>query len=143
MMDQDQSNDILGESNANIEASRDETKNGKTISKGDLDNVKREKNNGEKSNKCNQCEFASAQAGSLNRHLKTHSGEKSNKCNQSDFASLQPGPLKRHLKTHSGEKAKPVSIYIHQGKFILPKKVKVYNFTRRMKVKVQGDQKRL
>ena len=29
-----------------------------------------------KSHKCNQCYFASSQAGSLRRHLKTHSGEK-------------------------------------------------------------------
>ena len=31
-----------------------------------------------KSNKCNQCDFASSQAGDLRRHLKTHGGEKSN-----------------------------------------------------------------
>jgi uncharacterized Zn-finger protein len=36
--------------------------------------------------------------------LKTHSGEKSNKCNQCDYASSQAGVLRRHLKTHSGEK---------------------------------------
>ena len=33
-------------------------------------------------NKCNQCDYASFQAGHLREHLKTHSGEKSNKCNQ-------------------------------------------------------------
>ena len=60
---------------------------------------------GEKSNKCNQCDFASSRAGDLRRHLKTHIiGEKSNKCNQCDFASTQAGDLRRHLKTHSGEK---------------------------------------
>ena len=32
---------------------------------------------GEKSNKCNQCDYASSQAGNLRAHLKTHSGEKS------------------------------------------------------------------
>ena len=31
----------------------------------------------------------------------THSGEKSNKCNQCDFACSQAGTLKRHLKMHS------------------------------------------
>ena len=36
---------------------------------------------GEKSNKCNQCDFVSFQAGNLRRHLKTHSGEKLIKCN--------------------------------------------------------------
>ena len=35
---------------------------------------------GEKVNKCNQCNFASSQAGNLRTHLmKTHGGEKSNK----------------------------------------------------------------
>ena len=38
-------------------------------------------NNKGKSNKCNQCEYASSQAGDLSRHLKMHSGEKSNKYN--------------------------------------------------------------
>ena len=55
-----------------------------------------------KSNKCNQCDYASSQAGNLRQHLKTHSGEKSNKCNQCDYASSEAGHLKRHLKTHSG-----------------------------------------
>ena len=35
---------------------------------------------GEKSNKCNQCDYASSQASNLRRHLKMHSGEKSSKC---------------------------------------------------------------
>ena len=61
-------------------------------------------NEGEKSNKCNQCEYASTLKSHLRRHLKTHSGEKSNKCNQCDFASSQSGNLKTHLRTHSGEK---------------------------------------
>ena len=42
---------------------------------------------GEKSDKCNQCDFASSKAGNLRTHLKTHSGEKSNKCSERDFAS--------------------------------------------------------
>ena len=61
---------------------------------------------GENSNKCNQCDFASSEAGHLRTHLKTHIiGENSNKCNQCDFASTQGGDLRRHLKTHSGEKS--------------------------------------
>ena len=31
-----------------------------------------------------------------------HSGEKSSKCNQCDFASSQASNLRRHFKTHSG-----------------------------------------
>ena len=62
---------------------------------------------GEKSNKCNQCDFASSQAANLRRHLKMHSGEKSaNKCNQCDFVTAWPQALKNHLKTHEGEKLK-------------------------------------
>ena len=60
---------------------------------------------GEKSNKCNQCDYASSQAGHLRQHLKTHSGEKSNKCNHCDYASSHPSDLRRHLKKHHGEKS--------------------------------------
>ena len=64
----------------------------------------RETKNGEKSNKCNQCDYASSLASDLRRHLKRHSGVKPNKCNQCDFASYHSGNLRRHLKTHSGDK---------------------------------------
>ena len=60
---------------------------------------------GEKSNKCNQCEYTFSHASHLRRHLKMHSGEKSNKCNQCEFASSHTGHLKTHLKTHTGEKS--------------------------------------
>ena len=36
--------------------------------------------------------------------LKIHSGEKSNKCNQCDFTSSETGNLRAHFKTHSAEK---------------------------------------
>ena len=55
---------------------------------------------GEKTNKCDICNYMCFQTGDLRRHLKTHSGEMSNKCNQCDQAS----DLTRHLKTHRGEK---------------------------------------
>ena len=54
-----------------------------------------------KSNKCNQCDFASIQAGDLRRHLIIHSGEKSHNCNQCDFACSDPSTLREHLKIHS------------------------------------------
>ena len=43
---------------------------------------------GEKSNKCNQCDFDLSQTGDLNKHLKIHNGKMSNKCNQCDFAAF-------------------------------------------------------
>ena len=58
---------------------------------------------GEKSNKCNQCNYVSSQAGTLRTHKKVHSGEKSNRCNQCDYASSQAGNLRKHLKTHRRE----------------------------------------
>ena len=54
--------------------------------------------NGEKSNKCNQCNYSTAYASALRTHLKKHSGEKSNKCNQCDYASSDAGNLWAHLK---------------------------------------------
>ena len=57
----------------------------------------------EKTNKCNQCGYASSYAGNLRTHLKTHTGEKPNKCNQCDYASSYASALRTHLKTHSGE----------------------------------------
>ena len=60
---------------------------------------------GEKSNKCNQCDYAYFRASDLKKHLKMHSGEKSNKCNQCDYAYFLASDLKKHLKMHSGEKS--------------------------------------
>ena len=60
---------------------------------------------GEKSNKCNQCDYASSQASNLRRHLKTHSEEKPNKCNECELAFSQEGHLRTHLNTHSREKS--------------------------------------
>ena len=47
---------------------------------------------------------ASPQANDLTRHLKTHTGEKSNKCNQCDFATSHAGNLRTHLNIQHGEK---------------------------------------
>ena len=41
----------------------------------------------------------------MDQNLKTQSVEKPNKCNQCDYASVQAGDLRRHLKMHSGEKS--------------------------------------
>ena len=63
------------------------------------------KRNGEKSNKCNQCDYASSREGNFRTHLKTHSGEKLNKCNQCDYASSRADVLRTLLKAHNGEKS--------------------------------------
>ena len=55
-----------------------------------------------KSNKRNQCDYASSQAGNLRTHLKKHSGEKSNKCNQCDYVSSKASHLRRHLNIARG-----------------------------------------
>ena len=59
----------------------------------------------EKSNKCDQCDFASSFAGNLKEHLKIHSGEKSNKCAEGNYATNHTNNLRKHLKIHSGEKS--------------------------------------
>ena len=66
--------------------------------------IVRKKDQDKRSNKCNQCDFASSYASNLRAHLKRHSGKKSNKCNQCNFESSQVSNLRTHLKTHSGEK---------------------------------------
>ena len=70
-----------------------------------------------KSNKCNQCDYASSQAVDLRTHLKTHSGEKPNKCSQCNFASIETGTLMRHFKTHSGEKSKKCNQCAYESSF--------------------------
>ena len=67
--------------------------------------LRKTNNEGEKSNKCNQCEYASSVKSSLRTHLKIHSGEKSNRCNLCNYACSDPSALRTHLKTHSGEKS--------------------------------------
>ena len=67
--------------------------------------LKKKIDNDIKSNRSNQYDFASSQAGYLRKHLKTHSGEKTNKCNQCNYASSEAGDLRTHLKIHSGEKS--------------------------------------
>ena len=53
--------------------------------------------------------YAFYKKGPLRTRLKTHSGEKSNKCNQCDYASSWANNVRTHLKTHSGEKPKNVT----------------------------------
>ena len=73
-------------------------------------------NNGNKPNKCSQCDFTSSGTYNLRRHLKAHRGERSNKCNQCDYATSRAGDLRRHLKAHSGEKLNKVNLKTQKWK---------------------------
>ena len=58
---------------------------------------------GKRSNKCNQCNFASSHIHNLRQQLKIHIGEQSKKCNHCDTETFQTSQLKRHLLIHSGK----------------------------------------
>ena len=44
------------------------------------------RNDDEKTDECNQCDYVSPYVSNLRAHMKTHTGEKSNKCDQCDYA---------------------------------------------------------
>ena len=67
----------------------------------------------EKSQKCNQCDFACHNQGNLKVHFRIHNGEKPYHCNQCDFACSKASNLNVHVKTHSGEKSNATSVTIH------------------------------
>ena len=58
-----------------------------------------------KNYKCKQCDYSSSEVGKLKRHFKTHSGEKSNQCNQCEYACSESdaSALRTHLRSHSGQ----------------------------------------
>ena len=58
---------------------------------------------GEKSTKCDQCEYASTKNGSLKAHLKIHGGETSNKFKRCKYASFHTYNLRVNLKTQIRE----------------------------------------
>ena len=95
-MDQNLIDDDFSESGINVDVPLRNTNNEK-----------------EKSNKCNQCEYASSQARNLKTHVKTHSGEKPNKCNQCDFSSSHAQSLKTHLRTHSEGQTNATNVTMH------------------------------
>ena len=69
---------------------------------------------GDKSNKCNQCDYATSRSGDLRKHLKTHRREKQNKCNLCDFASSRAEHLRTHMKnTLEKSKTNATSVTMH------------------------------
>ena len=74
-----------------VEESFENTQSGEKSNK--CDQCDYAKSKYEKSNKCNQCDFASCDASNLRTHLKTYSGEKLNKCNRCDYASSRAANL--------------------------------------------------
>ena len=62
------------------------------------------KKSGEKSNKCNQYEFASSRADNLRTHSKTHTEEKSNKCSQYD------NKLLGHISLHEASWRRVIAV---------------------------------
>ena len=78
--------------------------------KGTFKNLKM--HSGEKSNKCNQCDYASNDIGNLGKHLKMHRGEKSNKCSQCDFACSDPSSLRKHMKRHNPVQTGELSLFV-------------------------------
>ena len=61
-------------------------------------------NDGEKSFRCNQCNYTCDRPGKLKSHMLVHSGEKSFACTQCDYSANQTSHLKNHMMIHSGEK---------------------------------------
>ena len=109
-----------------------------------------------KSKKCSDCKYAFSTAGNLRTHFMARSGEKpknaanakipslrrtfeisfnrtywrkSKKCSDCKYAFSTAGDLRIHFMAHSGENPKNA---------VLLRKVKVYNFIRHMKVKVNN-----
>ena len=57
---------------------------------------------GGKSNKCDQCKLATAQAANLRIHIMVHIGVKPNEYDQCNFSTFKTANLEKHMKINSG-----------------------------------------
>ncbi|KAK3100752.1 hypothetical protein FSP39_024711 [Pinctada imbricata] len=60
---------------------------------------------GEKPYKCDKCEYRTAYSNALNRHQRTHAVEKSFNCDKCDYRTAYLSYLKRHQRKHAPEKS--------------------------------------
>ena len=56
---------------------------------------------------CTECEFRTADRGTLKIHMRGHSGEAPYKCDTCSRAYTSRSALVRHQRTHNGEAARP------------------------------------
>ena len=82
---------------------------------GNVEILKKGTTNVIKSNKCNQCDYASSNRDQLRNNLKAHNGERLNKCNQCNFVFSQTSTFENRLwKTKHRKNCEccPVSLFI-------------------------------
>jgi len=58
---------------------------------------------GEKAYKCTENHYKSSQSSSLQTHMKTHTSEKPFSCTECDYKSSQSSNLNTHMKSHTSE----------------------------------------
>ena len=59
---------------------------------------------GEKTFKCDQCNYTSAEAGKVKVHKRKHTGEKPPKCDQCSYCSNEASKVKLHMQKQTGDK---------------------------------------
>ena len=63
------------------------------------------KHTGEKSYKCNKCDYSTQRRNDLRLHMMKHTGENPYKCNKCDYSTQRHNDLRLHMMKHTGEKS--------------------------------------